>query len=74
MLLLTTTTPMRRTRSGCCARAASGHATPAPPAPPRWYRNSSDLERRLVQAQRELIEAREEQAATFNELRESLRQ
>jgi hypothetical protein len=24
--------PMRRTRSGCCARAASGHATAAPPS------------------------------------------
>src|SRR5262249_4975012 len=23
--------PMRRTRSGCCARAASGHAAAAPP-------------------------------------------
>ena len=25
-------TPMRRTRSACCARAVSGHAAPAPPA------------------------------------------
>ena len=25
-------TPMRRTRSACCARAASGHAAAAPPS------------------------------------------
>ena len=28
-------TPMRRTRSGCCARAASGHRRAAPPRTPR---------------------------------------
>jgi len=27
-----TSTPMRRTRSPCCARAATGHATAAPPS------------------------------------------
>jgi hypothetical protein len=33
-------TPMRRTRSLCCARAASGHAAAAPPSVAKNFRRS----------------------------------
>jgi hypothetical protein len=36
-------TAMRRIRSGCCARAASGHATAAPPSAAKNFRRLMSL-------------------------------
>jgi hypothetical protein len=41
-------TPIRRIRSGCCARVASGHAAAAPPSSVMNWRRSSGRDVRFI--------------------------
>jgi tripartite-type tricarboxylate transporter receptor subunit TctC len=51
-------TPMRRNRSGCCARAASGHPAAALPSPTMNFRRFTRSPRRRVPAAQSEIRSR----------------